>query len=122
MSDSIIRLGVVIRTARLNTGLTQNELAKTLQISRRHLCDIEHGIHKPSYDLLCSIIAELDIQIENIFHPEITYIAKNLDEAIILMHQLEDYEVDAICVGMQVLIRGKRNNSHLAEGTISKRE
>jgi len=63
-------LGKIIKIARGNENLTQNETAKILEISARHYQYIENGEKKPGYDLLCRIIHKLGISPDAIFFPE----------------------------------------------------
>ena len=66
--DSTINgLGGVIKSARNSKQLTQKELSATLGISTRYLKYIENGYYKPSYALLKSIVAALDIPGEFVF-------------------------------------------------------
>jgi transcriptional regulator with XRE-family HTH domain len=67
------QLGCLIKTARLDAHLTQNQLAEKLGITSRHLMSIENDKKKPSYDLLLRIVRELQISGDSIFYPEREY-------------------------------------------------
>ena len=54
-------LGNIIKSARTTKHLTQKELSTKLNISLRYLKSIENDGQKPSYELLKSIVAILDI-------------------------------------------------------------
>lgn len=51
----------MIRNFRLKNNLTQKELANKLNISRSYLCELEHKVNAPSYDLLIRISNTLEI-------------------------------------------------------------
>jgi len=70
MDKSLDRLGAVIKDARTNAGITQENLAKILGISTRHILKIENSNRKPSYNLLFRIVRELTIPTDMIFFPE----------------------------------------------------
>ena len=60
-------LGGVIKSARIANKLTQKELSTKLKISMRYLKAIENSGQKPSYKLLKTIVATLDIPAEMVF-------------------------------------------------------
>jgi len=62
--------GSVVKSARQAKGLTQSQLAESLNITPRYLKAIENSGRKPSYDLLVRIIRELEIPADEIFYPE----------------------------------------------------
>lgn len=53
-----------LKSKRNNAGLTQNNLAKQIGISRSSLSLLENGKRKPSYDVLVKIAAVLREPIE----------------------------------------------------------
>jgi transcriptional regulator with XRE-family HTH domain len=61
--------GCLIKAARLDAHLTQNQLAEKLGITSRHLMSIENNQKKPRYDLLLRIVRELQISGDSIFYP-----------------------------------------------------
>ena len=63
-------LGSIIKRARLDKQMTQNQLATMMGITPRHLMSIENGGRNPSYDLLYRLIRELDIHADSIFFPD----------------------------------------------------
>lgn len=70
MLHTIDKLGEVIKTSRLNMGLTRDQLAEKIGISPRYLMSIEHENKKPSYDVLFRLIRYLTINANDIFFPE----------------------------------------------------
>ena len=63
-------LGGVIKSARIAKKFTQKELAARLDISMRYLKSIENSGQKPSYKLLKSIVATLNIPADMVFKKE----------------------------------------------------
>lgn len=55
-------LGATIRAARLRARLTAAALAKRLEVSRPHLCDLEYGRRNPSPALLDQIEREIGLK------------------------------------------------------------
>jgi transcriptional regulator with XRE-family HTH domain len=62
--------GDIVKAARQAKGLTQSQLADTLEITTRYLKAIENSGSKPSYGLLVRIVRELEIPSDAIFYPE----------------------------------------------------
>lgn len=51
----------MLKKFRLKNNLTQKELANMLNISRSYLCELEHKVNVPSYDVLIRISNILEI-------------------------------------------------------------
>lgn len=52
------------------TGTSQLELAKALNISQSHLCNILRGNRKPSADLAVAIAKLTNVAVETIIQPQ----------------------------------------------------
>ncbi|MCD8104349.1 MAG: helix-turn-helix domain-containing protein [Lachnospiraceae bacterium] len=61
MNASTNTLGKMIRQARQEQNLTQYQLAERLNLSLVYLSNIENGTHKPSLDMFCQLIRELNL-------------------------------------------------------------
>lgn len=70
MLHTIDKLGEVIKTSRLNMGLTCDQLAEKIGISPRYLMSIEYESKKPTYDVLFRFVRYLTINANDIFFPE----------------------------------------------------
>ena len=68
MQKTTSKLGIAIKTAHKEKGLTQMELSEELGITPRYLQAIENENRTPSYDLFFRILSYLDIPLDNIFH------------------------------------------------------
>lgn len=55
-----------IRTARIEKGLTQEELAEIIKITPTHIKHIESGHRKPSTDVLFALCRELSMSLDNV--------------------------------------------------------
>ena len=61
------KLGKKIKKIRKITGLTQEDLADNLNISRTHMGHIEQGRKSPSMQLLEKIARKLKVDIKELF-------------------------------------------------------
>lgn len=57
--------GIIIKGARLNKNLTQEELGKKSGVGSNTIARIERGIQKPSFSTLKKLSKVLDIDINN---------------------------------------------------------
>ena len=58
-------LATIIRSRRENIGLSQNGLARKLEIDRTTLARWESGRGKPSHDMFVKICTELSLEIKD---------------------------------------------------------
>lgn len=56
-----------LRLHRQQAGLTQEELAKKLNVSRQTLIAIENGKYSPSLEFAFELAAELNVEIQQLF-------------------------------------------------------
>lgn len=64
---SIIKIGKNIKLIRRSHGYTQEELAEEIEVSTRHVSDIEQDKTKPSYEVLTRICNFFKIGLDEIF-------------------------------------------------------
>jgi putative transcriptional regulator len=57
-----------VRELRLSAGLSQRELAETLEVSRQTVNSIETGRYDPSLPLAIAIARHFHCTVEEIFH------------------------------------------------------
>ena len=57
------KIGIIIKMAREEAGLTQQQVAEDTQISRSYLADIESGRYKPSSEKLILLSEKLNIDL-----------------------------------------------------------
>lgn len=63
-------LGETVKKARIEKGLSQEQLAELLDCSTRHIMGIENEVKKPGYQRLFRLIRELNIDANSIFYPD----------------------------------------------------
>lgn len=68
-SDIDARVGAQIRARRAQLGLSDDELARALRISRRALRNYETGMVRPTPTELCAIATFLAVSIAYFFEP-----------------------------------------------------
>ena len=64
---STIKIGKNIQEIRKSNGYTQETLAEAIEVSVRHISDIEQDRAKPSYEILIKICNIFNIGINQIF-------------------------------------------------------
>ena len=70
-SEELLYLGERISNARIDIGLTQQELADQCHRGLRHIQNIESGLANPSFEVLSDIIHRLGISADVLFFPDI---------------------------------------------------
>ena len=60
-------LGNTIRQARIDNGLSQEELAEKIGVTPTHIKHIESGHRQPSINVLYMLVKELNISLDNLF-------------------------------------------------------
>lgn len=101
-------LGAVVRKARKNRNLTQQQLADHLGMSLRSIIDVENGRSNLKFDTLFALVRFLSISGKDIFYPqEKTEISNGFDPTETrkkLLDQIEECSdrelllLDGICV------------------------
>lgn len=66
-----VKTGALIRRLRLERGLTQNDLAKRLQLSDRTISKWERGCGLPDVSLLRSVSEVLDVDVQSLLSGEL---------------------------------------------------
>ena len=80
------QLGLAIKNARIDCGLTQEELATRAGITCRYMIAIENEGKIPKYETLSKIIHGLNISADLLFYPDTS--TKNSEKAQ-LLHLIE---------------------------------
>lgn len=63
-------LGKKIKEARLNLGLTQEELGNLINVTKTSICCYENGSRNPNVETLQDLAKELDLPISSLFSGE----------------------------------------------------
>lgn len=96
MNQSVSVLGSVVRTTRKSKNLSQEALAEKVGVCKRTIMDIEKSIGNPKFELLCTLVRELDLPLYQVFYPEVS---ENMELKNVLMKELSDcsdYEMKVI--------------------------
>ncbi|WP_393920302.1 helix-turn-helix domain-containing protein [Bacillus altitudinis] len=110
----IYLFGKRITTLRKKAGLTQEELAKKLNVTRSALSQYELGTREPNYDLLLKIADFFEVTVDYLLRGEEHYkeLASEINKrpdtryAAIDGHDFEDEEKDEILVNALKQIDG----------------
>ncbi|HWA00294.1 MAG TPA: helix-turn-helix transcriptional regulator [Caulobacterales bacterium] len=62
--------GVRLKEVRVNAGLTQQELADRIGVSRKTINTVENGVFIPSTLLALRLAETLGVKVEDLFHLE----------------------------------------------------
>lgn len=98
-------LGNAIRTARINKGVTQEELAEVVDITVTHLKHIESEHRKPSIEVLFKIVTELEISLDSLLF-EMTEDKKIFQDVQIALSHCTEKELKLI---IEIVSSIKRN-------------
>ena len=61
MNRMVIALGEAVRTTRKNKNLSQEALAEKVGVCKRTIIDIEKNSGNPKFEILCTLVRELDL-------------------------------------------------------------
>lgn len=75
-------IGSRIKFYRTNANISQEDLAAKLNVSRRHLTNIETGLKIPSLDLLISIANALDVSADDLLVDSLKHSSSMADTEI----------------------------------------
>lgn len=102
-------LGNTIRQARLNSKMTQEELAEAVQITPTHLKHIESEHRKPSVDVLFALVSILHFSLDAILIPETDPVQTGkIHEITSLISDCTNDELDILLAALHELDRQKR--------------
>jgi transcriptional regulator with XRE-family HTH domain len=101
-------LGMAIKSARLEKGMTRAELAKKMRVTPRHIAAIENGQKKPSFELLFHLVHELHITADRFFYPETEHDHLELEEILLSLSQGDDKRINTILSALHSLMVEKR--------------
>lgn len=96
MPDYAQVLGAVIRSARLELGLTQNELAERADIDVRTVLNIENYKGNPKMEVLFPLIRVLNVDPNKIFYPERNQTQSIASQFQFLLSQCNDEEIKCL--------------------------
>lgn len=96
MNQSISALGNAVRITRKNKHLSQEALAERIGVCKRTIIDIEKNAGNPKFEVLCTLVRELDLPLYQVFYPEISENAEAKNELLKELSDCSDYEMKVI--------------------------
>lgn len=96
MNHSVSALGSVVRATRKKKNLSQEALAEKLGVCKRTIMDIEKNTGNPKFELLCTLVRELDLPLYEVFYPEVTDNSKMKNVLMKELKDCSDYEMKVI--------------------------
>lgn len=96
MNQSVSALGKAVRVTRKSKHLSQEALAEKIGVCKRTIIDIENNTGNPKFELLYTLVRELNLPLYQVFYPEIS---ENLGLKNALIQELSncsEYEMKII--------------------------
>lgn len=101
------KLGIILKIARKDKGLTREQLAEIINITPRYLMSIENENKKPSYDVLFRLVRELGISADTIFYPENQHTDSKVEELVRLLYLCNERELKIATATVKALLEHK---------------
>lgn len=98
-------LGNAIRQARLDRGLTQEELAELADITPTHLKHIESEHRKPSIEVLFQLVHILHFSLDNLFLPDGDEKKKLQNTAGLLLGQCDEKQLRIVIALLNAMLQ-----------------
>lgn len=105
--NNIDRLGSVLKTARIEKGLTREQLSEIINITPRYLMSIENENKKPSYDVLFRLVRQLGISADTIFYPENQHVNTKVKQLVRLLYLCDDRDLNIVSATIKALLENK---------------
>lgn len=89
-------LSSVIKSARINSNFTVEQLAERTGITERYLYRIENEHKKPSFEVLYKLVRELNISPDLIFYPEKPHKDSEIEDIIRMLYKCNNKSMAVI--------------------------
>ena len=113
MSEYSRILGDVVKVAREKAGLTQAEVAASIDRDSRTVLNIENYKGNPKLEVLYPLVRALKIDSREIFNPEMQLESPALRQLQLMVAECSEAEADAIIPVVKAAIVLVRNRSKL---------
>ena len=113
MSEYSRILGDVVKVAREKAGLTQAEVAASIDRDSRTVLNIENYKGNPKLEVLYPLVRALKIDSREIFNPEMQLESPALRQLQLMVAECSEAEADALIPVVQAAIDLVRNRSKL---------
>ena len=70
MNNVTNSLGTVVRTTRKSKNISQEKLAERIGVCKRTIIDIENNTGNPKFEVLFSLVRELNLPLYQVFYPD----------------------------------------------------
>ena len=109
MPEYSIILGNVVKEARVKSGITQSELASTIEAANRTVLNIENGRGNPKLAVLYPLVRELNIDARMIFNPEMLNESPWLSRLRTIVEGCTEEEAETLCISMEAILKALRS-------------
>ena len=109
MSDYSKPPGDVIRRARKEMDLTQNEVADLIDVDVRTIINIENYKGNPKMEILYPLVKALKIDTRELFYPEMQRNSPSLRQLRLLVEDCSEEEAAAMIPVLQSVVAVLRN-------------
>lgn len=96
MNNLACTLGNVVRVARKDKHLSQEALAERIGVCKRTIIDIENSVGNPKFEVLYSLVRELNLPLTQVFYPELIENTKLKDLLLQEVDNCTEYEIRII--------------------------
>lgn len=101
------RLGALVKSARLENEMTQEELAEKIGIGPRYIVGIENEGKLPSFEVLYQLVRVLNLSADAIFYPEMRIENAKYDGLKRLLNRCSDKDIRAITALAKALLEDR---------------
>lgn len=113
MSEHMQVLGDVVRKARFDRQLTQNDVADHIDVDVRTILNIENHKGNPKLEILYPLIRALEIDPRYIFYPELEHCSASLSQLELILAQCTDEEIHALIPICETVLSVLRENKSI---------
>lgn len=108
MENKSRQFGYILKSARMDKRMTQEELAEELDISVSYLKDLERFKNYPSFPLFEKIIRYFNISADSVIYPE-----KNVENDVMrkierMLYLCEESELKVVLATVSALVEEKK--------------
>jgi len=97
-------MGTIFKTARISVGMTQEKVAKKLNITPRHLIALEKGERYPSLEKMLLLAHLFNIPGDALVHPQLVSVNEEDQRLLRLLMQLNTRNKKIILATIQAML------------------
>ncbi len=111
MNQPVSVLGKAVRTTRKSKHLSQEALAERVGVCKRTIMDIENNAGNPKFDLLYTLVRELNLPLYQVFYPEISENLELKNELMQEVNSCSEHEMKIILSVVRSLRSALKNEN-----------